>query len=85
MNGAFAITSRMLLLMLNAKVKSLPMQKMTTAHAHVLKPHVSCMSAMEFVINKAHASMHLLQHAVQYTANVSHSQTQQANSLVQHG
>jgi len=67
----------MLLLMLNARVKSLPMQKMATAHAHVLKPHLNCMSAMEFVINKAHcASVHLPQHAVHYTANMARSQTQ---------
>ena len=69
MNGAFATRTRMLLLMLNAKV-------MTTAHAHVLKPHVSCMSAMGLVINKAHVSVHLPQHAVQYTANMVGSQTQ---------
>ncbi len=75
MNGAFDTRTRMLLLMLSAKVKSLPMQKMTTAHARVLKPHVSCMSAMGLVINKTHASVHLLQHAVHYTANMVCSQT----------
>jgi len=45
-------------------------------HARVLKPHVSCMSAMGLVINKAHTSVHLPQHAVQYPANMAHSQTQ---------
>ncbi len=66
-NGTFATETRLLLLMLIAKVKSLPLQEVATAHACALKPHVNCMSATEFVINKAHASVHLPQHAVHYT------------------
>ncbi len=66
-NGTFATETRLLLLMLIAKVKSLPLQEVATAHACASKPHVNCMSATEFAINKAHASVHLPQHAVHHT------------------
>ena len=63
----------LLLLILNVKVKTLPMQEVAIAEARVLKPHVNCMSAMESVSNKAHASMHLPQHAVQVWHEVKHN------------